>query len=160
VRRATALVALAAVALMGACAGNSGSPSLLAAAALDPCRVVTKADATSLFGHAAAQRQDVTGSCEYSWQHAATSSLLDVRIHAGTAQYNEKLFRKIARVPHLGTKAFVHADAARHAVQLRFVAHGRTYSLSYTVRPQHALPAVNTMATRLVALSRRMAARI
>ena len=157
-RRVTS--ASAALVVLAAC-GTSGTLRIpTAAIPVDPCRVITPAEARRFSGGTATQHQDpLTRTCTYIAQKRGAIGFLQVQAFVGANAYRLHLFAHVRGLAHVGEKAYVHVDPARPAAQLRFVRRGRTFVLSYSVLDRRHPASPAAVETKLVALARRIANR-
>jgi hypothetical protein len=82
-----------------------------------------------------------------------------VQAFNGTKAYRQRLYPHVRNLPHVGEKAYLHVDNLRHAAQLRYIRRGRTFALSYSVLDRRHPASAAALATKLVALARRIAKR-
>jgi hypothetical protein len=80
-----------------------------------------------------------------------------VLVFAGTKAYRQRLYAHVRKLAHIGAKAYLHVDGLRHAAQLRYVRRGGTYALSYSVLDRRRPASAAAVATKLVALARKIA---
>jgi hypothetical protein len=155
----SSLVALVLVVALAACGSDDDSSSNptnpTPKTAVDAaCKLLTAADATTLFGLPAEVRvegrpKSVASQCIYQ-SPVIDGQLLQFRIFDDPTYYSKALVDDGEVVTGLGRKAYIDAQGPDGIVDLQFVNDGRVYALAYS----NASGDAATRATKLELLAR------
>jgi hypothetical protein len=154
---------------LGSQGANAGPGSKATTAA---CALITQADATKLFGHAAqSKKADNPSGAESVCVWAADTNpdpnsiddisyLLQVRVYDGAQYYGEKYMKAPKSISGLGDKAFTNVQGP--LVQAQFVKDGKTVTMAYSINAIAAdpKPKASDQQDEIVALARTAASRL
>jgi hypothetical protein len=174
-RTAVALAVALALSAVGGCSSRSSNapsnpaPSVKARTAA-ACLLVTKQDATGLFGRAASEvevQNAAQAASVCGWKADSnpdptafgdiTSSLL-VYVYDDTGHYSERATPGAVRLAGVGDRAF--ASLAADLLTVEFVSRGQTVSLRYSITALAKHPSPRAAEPVLVGLARAAAARM
>jgi hypothetical protein len=134
-------LSVVAASVLGACGGGSGGSDDEAKAPPTnaACTLVTKEDATTLFGVEAdasdnASPGDEASVCMWEADDGDNHSyLLQVRVYDDEYHYGGEIFPTAEEISGLGDKAFVNKGESIAGTDVQFVQGGKTYTVNYGI---------------------------
>ncbi len=126
-------------------AAGGGTPSAARSATVnsgpvDACQLLTKADATALFGQPAASQEpemaplpDQIGVCQWGWVGAEKTQQVSLKIMTSPEDHYVKIDN--AQPLHLGDKSQLVVDETTLSIDIDWVQNGKFFDLHYTASP-------------------------
>ena len=122
-----------------AAAGNATGSS----SSLDACTLLTKADATALFGQPASSQEpeiaalpDQIGVCQWGWVGAEQTQQVSLKIMTSPRDHYSEMDG--AQPLNLGDKSQLVIDETMESIDIDWVQNGKFFDLHYTASPYQA----------------------